>query len=379
MTGGAGSAAWSRPALRVAFGGLVVYLAVVTLLALTHGGNAEWFMKFGSASPVTSYGRQVLGDDLVVPYDEAQDGTAFWLVARDPFVTDPATLTAYTDRPAYRAERVAYPLLAAPFRLGGEQALVWGLVIVNLAIVFVGGYVTARLAEVVGAPVRAGYAFALNPLVLAAVVLDLADALTVALLVALVLAVRRGRWGVAVALAVAAVLTKESSLLAVAAVAAGSVVGVVVGAPDAGATWRRRIELVAVPALVLGAWAAYVRWRVGTHASQIEEVTAMPFGGYAQAWRLAWSPEHLWGNAFVAGLLVVIAVVVVVRWWKRRTLELWAALPYAVLVPFLSGQVVHWSINSIRAIGPALTLLALDVAATRRPARTAAVAPAPAT
>jgi len=69
----------------------------------------------------------------------------------------------------------------------------------------------------------------------------------------------------------------------------------------------------------------------------------------------------------VAGLLVVVAIVVVVRWWQRRSLELWAALPYALLVPFLSGQVVHWSINSIRAIGPALTLLVLDVASTRRP------------
>ena len=39
----------------------------------------------------------------------------------------------------------------------------------------------------------------------------------------------------------------------------------------------------------------------------------MPFGGYAEAWRLAWSPEHQWGNAFVAAMLVVIAVVVGVR------------------------------------------------------------------
>jgi len=351
-----------RAARGVALGSLVVYLAVVALLSVTHGGNAEWFMKFGSASPVTAYGRHILGDDLDVPYDEAQDGTAFWLVARDPFISHPGTLIANTDRPAYRAERVAYPLLAAPFRLGGEQALVWGLVVVNLAIVAVGAYFTARLAQRIGAPVQAGYAFALNPLVLAAVVLDLADALTVATLVGLVLAVRRGRWGVAVALGVLAVLTKESSLLAVAAVALGAGF-----APSVdGATARRRLALVAVPTAVLALWAGYVRWRIHTHASQIEEVTVVPFGGYAEAWRLAWRPEHQWGNAFVAAILVVVAVVVVVRWWRRRSLELWAALPYAVLVPFLSGQVVHWSINSIRAIGPALTLLVLDVASTRR-------------
>jgi hypothetical protein len=273
----------------------------------------------------------------------------------------------YTDRPQYRADRVLYPVLVSPFRLAGEQGLVWGLVIVNLGVVLAGGYLTARLAQLIGGPTAAGYAFAANPLVLASVVLDVADALAVVALIAVVLAVRRERWAWAVAAAVAAVLTKEAGILVIGAVALGA----------STATWRRRLTLVAVPAAVLALWAAYVRVRVDSRTTGVEEVTAVPFGGFSQAWRLAWAPQGQWGAAFIAGLLVVVAVVIVVRWWRRRTLELWAALPFALLVPFLSGQVVHWGTNSVRAIGPSLTFLVLDVLAEREGRRRRASTPRP--
>jgi len=342
-----------RQALVVAVVGVAIYAVVVLVFSASHGGNAEWFMKFGTGSAVTTYGRQVLGDDLQVPYDEAQDGTSFWVLARDPLLVDTGPVTTYTDRPAYRADRILYPVLAAPFRLFGEQGLAWGLVIVNLGVVFVGGYLTTLLALRIGAPHRAGFAFAFNPLVIAAIALDLADALALLLLVGLVLAARERRWAIAIACAMAAVLARESSMLAVAAVAIGV----------SGASWRQRVSLVGLPAFALAMWAAYVRLRVGTSSTQLEEVTLVPFGGYVEAWRLGWTVQHSWGDAFVAVLLVAIAVVVVVRWWRRRTLELWAALPYAVLAPFLSGQVLHWGMNSVRAIGPAITFLVLDLLA----------------
>src|SRR4051812_42806007 len=115
-----GSAARHRQSLIVASVGVFVYLVVVVVLASTHGGTAEWFVKFGTASSVTTYGKQVLGPDLVVPFDEAQDGSAFWVQARDPLLIHPTALATYTDRPAYRADRMLYPALVSPFHLLGE-------------------------------------------------------------------------------------------------------------------------------------------------------------------------------------------------------------------------------------------------------------------
>ena len=77
------------------------------------------------------------------------------------------------------------------------------------------------------------------------------------------------------------------------------------------------------------------------------------------------APGGTWGDALVAGMILVVSVAVIVQWWRRRTPELWMALPFALLTPFLSSQVLHWGMNSIRAIGPAITFLALDVAAMR--------------
>jgi len=63
----------------------------------------------------------------------------------------------------------------------------------------------------------------------------------------------------------------------------------------------------------------------------------------------------------LALLVLIAAVVVVVRWWKRRSHALSVALPYALLVPFLSIYVIDLPQNAIRAIGPALSFLVVDL------------------
>ena len=59
-------------ARRVALVTGLVTIGVVVLLAATRGGPA-WFVKFGTESTITNYGRSVLGQDVAVPFDEAQD------------------------------------------------------------------------------------------------------------------------------------------------------------------------------------------------------------------------------------------------------------------------------------------------------------------
>ncbi len=60
-------------------------------------------------------------------------------------------------------------------------------------------------------------------------------------------------------------------------------------------------------------------------------------------------------------VLSAVAVVTALQWWRRRTLELssWRS-PFVALVPFLSSQVVFRQENSLRALGPTVTLLGLD-------------------
>jgi hypothetical protein len=336
---------------RVVLIGILANLALVLFCAAAYGGKGEWFVKFGHEGEYTSVGREVLGDDLLVALDDGHDGQGYWLQARDPLLLDGDRAADVHDRPAYRAQRMLYPTLASPFRLLGEDALLWGLVAVNLVVVGLGTLWATRLALEAGAPEKAGLAFALNPLVAISLVMDFADAIALAGLVAVALAVRQRRWGWAVVAGVGAVLAKDVSGAALASL--------VLLWPLAGVA-RRRWSLVVVPAVAALGWAIYVRWRLGWPSSQIEEFTPVPLWGYLDAYRRGWSQAGNWGDAIFAVLLVFGAAFVVVRWWRRRSIELTMALPFALLVPFLSATVTDLTINSFRVLAPALTFVVID-------------------
>lgn len=339
-----------RRARKVALLGGAIYLGIVVIFLASFSGRIEWFVKFGETSPYTPYARSVLGPDISVPLDDGHDGQAFWLQARDPFLTNGEQLRAIYERPAYRAQRMLYPLAASPGHLFGEQGVLWALVLVNLGAVVFGCYLCARLAEEAGARDRAAWAYAANPVVFIAVLMDFADALALALLLATVLAARRERWWWALAAAVGAVLTKEINLIGIAALA---VLGT--GVPR-----RWRVALIAAPAAAAGTWALYARWRLGWPASDIQEFTPIPFYGYWDAYRRGWSQYGNWSDAFMAVIVVVFAGFSVRRWLRRRTFEMNTALPFLALVPFMSIYVTDIMLNLVRAVGPAITLVAID-------------------
>jgi hypothetical protein len=353
-----------RVCARAALAAMACYAAFCLLFLAGPGhGDPAWFIQLGSKRIPIVLARQLLGQRVVVPHTDGHDGRFFWIQARDPLLLHPKLDAANLDRPGYRAQRIGYPLLAAPWRVFGEYGAVWALVLTNLAIVGLGTWWTTALALDVGALPRAGLAFALNPAVVVAVLFDTSDALAIAAVVGSLLFLRRGRFGLAVALAAVGALAKEPMLLAVGAVA--------VLAP--GLRLVRRALLVGVPAAVAGLWALYERWRLGWPPSQIEEFTR-PLSGYLDAYRRGWRPVGNWGDALVAVGVLALAVVLVAVWWRRRSTLMAAALPFALLVPFLSSQVLDLADNSMRALGPALTLLAIE-AYRRRPAAIATPAP----
>lgn len=344
-------------ALRLAAGTTLVYALVCLVIATAQGGNAEWFLKLGgNDSPMIEHARELLGhEDVVVPFIDHHDGPYFWLLARDPFLLDPEASDRYFDSATYRSQRIWYPLTAAPFRLGGEQSLLWGLVISNLVAVGIGTYLASRLASELLAPARAGLALAVNPLVLAGVMLDLADVWALTGLLGVVLALRRNRWAWAVGAGAVAVLSREVMLIALASLALGAV-----GRP----VWAR-VRLVVIPAAVASSWFTYSHLKMST-GEQVATFVGVPFSGWTAAYKYSWSALDRWADFGVALAVLAIAAAVVVRFVSRRTLELWAAVPFCLLLPFTHGQVISNSTNSTRTLGAPLTLLILDLYANRR-------------
>jgi hypothetical protein len=366
-------------AVRVALLGLLIHLIVCANQLRVFGGDASSFLHFGRARSALglsaedqqkemtrarflTHARTVLGT-VLTPSEQGHDARYFWILARDPLLRHVEDVLAYTDRPAYRAQRVGYPLLVYPWALFGERALLLGMLVTNLVVVFLGGYACARLAQALAIPVRAGLAFALNPGVILAVLFDLSDALALLFLVVAVLALVRRRIGWAAAAGACAVLAKEPSLLALVGVAALSPTWIAsrsrAGENDE-LPFRESAFVVAIPALVGGAWAVYVRARLGWSSAPIVEFGA-PFAGYVDAWGDYWAPDGAIVDGLGTTLVVVAAVTIGLRWMKRRTLLLRAAVPYAFMVPFLSSSVLELLVNSFRALAPALTFLVLDI------------------
>lgn len=339
-----------RAALRAAVLTMIGLGAAVLILALTQGGPA-YFLQLGDESPGLDKAREVLGADVVTPLADGHDGDRFWQLARDPMLRDDESLGRYLDRPVYRAQRIGYPALAAPWHLLGEGSLLWGLVTTNVLVIGAGTYAVGLWSAERGGPGRLGFAFAFNPLALYSLVFDLGDAVALAgLVIALYLFERRRPWLMVLAACVGA-LAKEPTLLGLAAVA------VLVSDRSI----KNRGLLVVPAVLATGFWRLYILTREGLgRGAQVEEFTRVPFSGFIDSWRLGWWPEGRWPQASLSLGLLAVAMVCVALWVKdRHRLELAAALPFALIAPFLSAQVVSLWHNTVRAVGPALLFLSV--------------------
>jgi hypothetical protein len=324
------------------------YLCLVAAFLLRAGGP-DWFLHLGREfPPALQLARAELGEDVAVPHEVGHDGKSFWVLARDPFLTDPGSTGRHLDRPAYRAQRIAYPILASPWRAAGPWSLVWGLLITNLVIVVWGTSIAVALARALGAPTRALFAYVLCPSTVVAVLFDLSDALALAALLATLLALlRKGHLQALVAASVA-VLAREVTLLSFIAIAA----------LQRSIPWRRRLSLVLVPGGLLLAWVVYARVVLGPANGGTREM-GLPFIGYLDVSRAA-VEAGAWATVISALAVLALAGFTIHRWWVRRTILMDAALPYGILAILLTPAVLDVPLNSLRAIGPALTLVVID-------------------
>ncbi|MGH8937662.1 MAG: hypothetical protein ACRDXD_15620, partial [Acidimicrobiia bacterium] len=210
------------------------------------------FLHFGRDDPVgLRYARQHLGT-VKETAALGHDGKYFFVQAHDPFLLEGKLVAKYLDPPAYRAQRMLYPLLAAPALLGGEWALAWALIVVNLAAIGLGTWATSRLALRMGASPWWGLAFALNPGVLFEVFIDGSGALAWALGLVGLASLQEGRPRSARLALAAAALARETMLI----VAVGAALW----------EWHRRRpgwwRLVTAPMASVAVWGLYVRWRL---------------------------------------------------------------------------------------------------------------------
>lgn len=280
------------------------------------------------------------------------DGQQFYAIARAPMHLD--AVGTDLDRPRYRLQRPLLPWLAWLLHpQGGGTGLILALLAVNTAALVGGGLAMGALSVTFGGP---SWAAAVFPLVignLVAVRMSVADTLALALMLGALCCSLRSRHGPAIALAVAAVLAKESMVLLG--------LGLLIARRD-----RHRVALVAAPIAVAGAWWLYLRFQVPVSGEQVGEF-GRPFGGYTDAW-LLWRAGD--DRLAFATTMFALAVGLGALATRRGHVLRWCIALQLAFLPMLDVSVVGLDLNGTRMTAP---LTCLGIVALLTPA-TATVA-----
>ena len=235
---------WSAAVLALVIG----FAVVVGRLELVDHGDVTRFIGLG----VVYTDRSGLPSGLFLGRGAGWDGQYFYRLALDPFDLHRTAFGITLDTP-YRLQRIGYPALAWLAAAGRVGLVPWTLLGVNVLALGALGGLGAVLARDSGRHPMWGLLFAGYWGFPFSLSWDLTGAAEAALLVATLLALRRHRPGLATVALTVAVLTKETSLILVAAVALTYLLS---GSPPAS---PRRHLVWAVPLAVFATWQLLIR------------------------------------------------------------------------------------------------------------------------
>ncbi len=283
MRGGRAIAAW-------ALVGTVVAFILMLLDVRASGAGILRPIQAGARGPSAAI---IAHDfpDLTLPDHVGLDGQQFYAIARDPW--HPDQVARHLDSPRYRYQRPLFSILAWILHpTGGGPGLVYAMVLVNLLGVFGGGLALGWLSLRLRGPPWAAVVYPLLPGTLWSLFAGVADILAVTLCLVTIALFLDGRTRLATGVAVAAVLTRETTILVPLALVLAT---------------RRRSDIpqVALPAVALAALMVAVRLAVPAGGHPHEGLT-YPLRGLVDAIRERW----LLGDELIGMAATLCALVV---------------------------------------------------------------------
>jgi hypothetical protein len=216
---------------RPAVPGVIAFLGwlgfVLARLEIWARGQLTLFILLGSGrTGYTHPSRLPRGVLIADPGAAGYDGQFFYRLALDPFDWARTAFGITMDQ-SYRYTRIGYPLLAWLVSLGQHRFVPVALVAVNLVCVAAMAVLGGILARQSGRHALWGLAFAAYFGLVISVGRDTAEPLAEACMLAGLLAYRRARSALAAAAFAAGALTRETILLAPAAIAVTRIIAII--------------------------------------------------------------------------------------------------------------------------------------------------------
>jgi hypothetical protein len=334
--------------------------ATLALTALLYCGflGALLYARGGDVTAMVMAGKPVINRDslppgfAIIPDQAGYDGQYYYRLARTPFTNQRVELGIVLDLPAYRQQRILYPLLARAVALGNTAALPPALLLVNLAALCLLGWIGGLYARELGVHALWGLVFPLYIGFVTTLSRDLAEIVECTLILGALLCLRRGRFLVTGLLLSGAVLTKEPALLVPAGIGLADLIG------DRRRLLQHTWYVVALPLTTWLAWQGWL-WR-NWHTFPMHQ------GGQNLGWPLADFGRTVtgalrvwhwpWVVAFVLLAVLAVSVAASLRTSRAERWEKWAWALYALMVFSLSGTVWQDSHAFVRAASE-LTML----------------------
>ena len=283
------------------------FLALVLAQLGNHGWDASFFVTAGERL----VDRERAAPELsILPGSAGYDGQFYYRLALDPWTSVQVEHGVKLDAPAYRQQRIGYPLLVWALAFGQHGCVPAALIGVNWVALCVLGWLGGCFARDSGRHALWGLLISMFPGFELVLVRDLTEIVATTFLLGgfWLLRADRGRSGVLAF--TAAVLTRETAAAGIAASAFA----------EAASAWRRgaspfrRASLLAVPLFVLLAWQGLLFMRWGTWPAPAAALNfAMPLVDLARFLRVTaafdtqvhriWFLELLLVGVFVAAVI----------------------------------------------------------------------------
>ena len=312
----------------------LIALAYVALTLARYGGDPMKFVLAG-----TRYDPGLPGGTW------GYDGQFAYQIARDPLGA-----SRFLDVPAYRYQRILYPLVAWALALGQRALVPWALVVVNWLALVAGTRFTEDILTGRGASRWYALSYGLFGGLMMAVRLDLTEPLAYALAQAAVLGYERGRRRGAAGLLALAALTKETTLL----VAAGFLLSFALSR-----RWRDLVEWAIIVGAPFAVLQMFLRvwlgaWGVGSGGAMGTPFEWIPYRGL-------WSLAAINVRAFalialimtpMALLPALAALIAALRDVARRDVHplVCVLLMNALIVPFTPQSTLREPLGMLRFI-----------------------------
>jgi hypothetical protein len=289
------------------------------------------------------------------------DGQFAYFIALDPA---PVQVASSLDVPAYRYQRILYPLLARALAFGQARAIPWTLLAINAVAQFAGTWALAAFLDHVG--VWPGYAliYGLWVGLVSGVGLDLNEPLAFALITGGWLARQRGRFTRGALLLGLSLFAKETSILFWGAALLADCVG------HAGR--RRWVELATGGLAFVGwqfwLWRTFGQFGLGSGGAMATPFEWIPFMGF---WRIGTASlaalglfSLIFGPTVVLPTIWAVAASVGAIWKGDRRPEVWALLLNAGAIVFLPYSTFREPLGLVR-FGSGLVLAVVCFGAAR--------------